>query len=209
MTTLSLLELNPKSWRCRTDMQNLQAMHRTIMSMFPRADSPQARREFGVLWRIEAAKSPTLLVQSADQPNLEFLPDGYATFDSKNIDRHLLSLRNGLFVRYRATVNPVRSSRAGGRNTQTPIPFKEHPQWWEARARKTGLILMDTPSIASQPTKHINRGNGNSRRIPIYSTRIDGIAEISDADVLRKAIEDGVGRAKAWGCGLLTVAHIR
>ena len=208
MTTLSILTLNPKSRQCRNDMRNAQSMHRRIMALFPHTPSKQARQELGVLWRIEPNETPTLLLQSVREPNFGSLPDGYSdSHDHKNIDNHLASLRNGQIVRYRAMLNPVRSSRAGGRNSQTPIRFSEHQRWWEDRSERIGLVSVDAPVLIGQPAKHLNR-NGVAPSVPIYSTRVDGIAEIADADNLRRAIESGVGRAKAWGCGLLTVARV-
>lgn len=208
MTTLSLLTLNAQSQKCRNDMRNLQAMHRRIMGLFPQTPSAQARKEFGVLWRVEPTESPTLLLQSSVEPDFSSLPDRYASFEHKNIDNHLASFRNGQIVRYRVMVNPVRSSRAGGRNDQTPIPFAEHSEWWESRSKRIGLSPLDTPVLIGQPAKRLRR-NDVDPSLPIYSTRVDGIAEVADADNLRSAIENGVGRAKAWGCGLLTVAKVR
>ena len=208
MTTLSMLTLNPKSQKCRNDMRNVQSMHRRIMGLFSDTPSAQARKEFGVLWRVEPTESSTLLLQSSLEPDFAFLPDGYASFEYKNIDAHLSSLQRGQIVRYRVMLNPVRSSRAGGRNSQTPIPFAEHSEWWKSRAEKIGLVSLDAPALISQPTKQLRR-DGSCPSLPIYSTRVDGIAEIADVDSLRRAIESGVGRAKAWGCGLLTVARVK
>jgi len=208
MTTLSILHLNPKSQKCRNDMHNAQSMHRRIMSLFPHTPSTQARQEFGALWRIEPTDAPTLLLQSLVDPDFGSLPDGYASHEHKNIDVHLGSLTDGQIVRYRLTINPVRSSRFGGRNTQTTIPFAEQPEWWKTRSTKAGLVLLDPPALLGQPVMYLRR-NGASSRLPICSTRIDGVAEIADADNLRNAIIGGVGRAKAWGCGLLTVARAR
>ena len=206
MTALSLIKLNPRSRRCRNDMRDPQAMHRTLMAMFPDAVAEQARQELGVLWRLEPAEEPTLLVQSKEMPDLSLLPDGYHSARTKNIDRHLSSVGTGRIVRYRATVNPVRSSRSGGKNTQTVVPFNDQPDWWRGRAERSGLSLLDSPVLVSQPANSLNR---SGHRVPIYMIRVDGVAEVGDADTLRSAIESGIGRAKAWGCGLLTIATAR
>ncbi|WP_419927242.1 type I-E CRISPR-associated protein Cas6/Cse3/CasE [Candidatus Poriferisocius sp.] len=207
MTTLSILEMNMRSRQCRVDSRNAYSMHRRVMSLFPKADSGQARSEFGVLWRIEPSESPTLLIQSRGQPDFTRLPGEYGRFRSKSIDRHLSSLERGHVVNYRAVVNPVRSSRAGGQNKQTAIPFCEQAEWWQAREQRIGLTPLDAPVLTGQPARNLYRDNGDRARVPIYSIRVDGIAEVVDADSLREAIEGGVGRAKAWGCGLLTVAR--
>ena len=208
MTTLSILTLNPKSRQCRNDMRNAQALHRRVMGLFPHTPSVQARHEFGVLWRIEPTETPTLLLQSLLTPDFGALPGGYASHEHKNIDSHLGALTDGQIVRYRVTLNPVKSSRLGGRNSQTTIPFAEQPRWWKTRSETIGLVLLDSPALIGQPAMDLRR-NGTGSRLPIYSTRVDGVAEIIDANNLRNAITSGVGRGKAWGCGLLTVAKSR
>jgi CRISPR system Cascade subunit CasE len=42
-----------------------------------------------------------------------------------------------------------------------------------------------------------------------YSTLrggFDGIAVIKDAELVRAAVQTGIGRGKAYGCGLLSIA---
>ena len=60
VTTLTRLRLNPTSRECRTDMRQVQSMHRRVTSMFPDvAAGPNSR----VLWRDETAGKPVLLVE--------------------------------------------------------------------------------------------------------------------------------------------------
>ena len=36
----------------------------------------------------------------------------------------------------------------------------------------------------------------------------EGILEISDEEVFKQTLVDGIGREKAYGCGLLTLARL-
>ena len=207
MTHLSLMRLNPQDRRCRKDMADPQDMHRSLMSMFPDApdgsDSP--RRHFGVLWRIEPASSPTVLVQSSQAPDFDRLPSGYASCQTKPVDDHLASLTTGLAIAYRVVLNPVKISRRSDTETRTVIPSGERAAWWARLASKTGLRLHDAPALTGLHDRHLRR---SGTRFPLYSVRVDGAAEIVDPDLLRAAVANGIGRAKAWGCGLLTVARL-
>ena len=207
MTYLSLLALNPTTRACRRDMADPQAMHKTIMSMFPQAPqgSDSARRHFGVLWRVEPADSPTLLVQSFEAPDFDKLPSNFAACRTKPIDAHLSSLMAGTVVAYRVVLNPVKNDRRSGSERRSIVASRDRPEWWSSRAQKVGLGLLDAPVLTGQRDRHVNR---DGTRFPIYSVRADGTAEIRDADLLRKATVGGIGRAKAWGCGLLTVARL-
>ena len=205
MTTLALLELNPRSRACRRDLHNPQAIHRTIMSMYPQSPSRSARGEFGVLWRIERGESPTLLVQSAVPPDPAELPDGYANASVRCLDAHLDALDAGGLVDYRAVLNPVRTSRRRNRPAaQQVVPFADRGEWWEAKAAKAGLETLDAPAITTEPARKVNRNHAGPA-FPLYAFRADGKARITDPEALRDAIRAGIGPAKAWGCGLLTV----
>ena len=59
--------------------------------------------------------------------------------------------------------------------------------------------------MTGQPDRNITRGGA---RFPIYTVRVDGTATIDDPALLTNTITSGIGRAKAWGCGLLTVARL-
>ena len=208
MTHLSLLRLNPRNRRCRKDMSDSQDMHRTLMSMFPLAPggSESPRRHFAVLWRIEPAPTPTVLVQSSQAPDFNNLPSGYASCQTKSIDDHLAALTDGLAIVYRVVLNPVKVSRRSQTDRRTVIPSSERAAWWASLAPKMGLNLHDNPVLIGLHDRHLKHAG---TRFPLYSVRVDGTAAIADPDLLRVAATEGVGRAKAWGCGLLTVARLR
>ncbi len=208
MTNLSLMRLNPGDRRCRKDMAAPHDMHRSLMSMFPQApdgsDSP--RQHFGVLWRIEPADSPTVLMQSSQAPDFHQLPSGYASCQTKLIDDHLASLEAGQALAYRVVLNPIRISRRSGTEKRTVVPSKERPAWWANLAPKAGLRLHEAPVLTGLHDRYLRRPGAG---FPLYSVRVDGTAEIADPELLRAAAAEGIGRAKAWGCGLLTVARLR
>ncbi len=55
------------------------------------------------------------------------------------------------------------------------------------------------------------RGRGGDGRVHIrqVQTRFDGIAVVQNPALLRERIRTGIGRGKAYGCGLLTLAPVR
>jgi len=55
------------------------------------------------------------------------------------------------------------------------------------------------------------RGRGGEGRVHIrqVQTRFDGIAVVQNPALLRERIRTGIGRGKAYGCGLLTLAPVR
>ena len=46
-------------------------------------------------------------------------------------------------------------------------------------------------------------------RVTINRTVYEGMARVTDPDALRRALVAGIGRSKAYGCGLMTLARVR
>ena len=51
------------------------------------------------------------------------------------------------------------------------------------------------------------RKGDNRRRVHIATARYRGTLEVTDPDKLRATLVDGIGRARGYGCGLLTLAR--
>lgn len=74
-------------------------------------------------------------------------------------------------------------------------------EWWKAKAEAAGLILR---TLISSSMPDI-RGVGEDA-VQHAATRCDGVAVIKDAELVRAAVRAGIGRGKAYGCGLLSLA---
>ncbi|MFI1700600.1 type I-E CRISPR-associated protein Cas6/Cse3/CasE [Streptomyces bobili] len=56
-----------------------------------------------------------------------------------------------------------------------------------------------------------SRSEGSSRRgkqVTLVTVTFDGRLEVTDPDALRRTLSHGIGRAKAYGCGLITLAPL-
>ena len=207
MTHLTFIELNPRHRTARRDMRNTHEMHRTLMGMFTfESGDDSARARDAVLWRIEPGETPTVLMQSGVPPDPTRLPIGYTSREprTKTTDPFLESLRDGEPIRYRVTVNPAVLNRSQGHNRLRVIPAAERTDWWQKRCPTLGIENIDTPVVIGERPRQVQR---NGCKFNLLVVRIDGLGRVADADRLRGAIRTGTGRAKAWGCGLLTVAR--
>ncbi|WP_419944713.1 type I-E CRISPR-associated protein Cas6/Cse3/CasE [Candidatus Poriferisodalis sp.] len=202
MTTLTLLKLNPSSKLARASFRDPQTVHKTLMRCFDSDLGSEPRKHVGLLWRIEPGDAPTILMQSEAEPWFDDLPDDYADIQERLIDKHLESLQDGMAVNYRVVLNPARNTRTGGINKRIVIPAQDRPKWVAGRIANAGLAALSAPTITGMADRHIRRGK---QRVPVYSVRVDGTAQVSDAESLRAAMRAGIGHARAWGCGLLTV----
>ncbi|MBA5224112.1 type I-E CRISPR-associated protein Cas6/Cse3/CasE [Streptomyces griseoaurantiacus] len=195
------------------------SLHRRVMSLFPDGIEDQVRVHFGILFRIEdTPRGSHLLLQSNQPPEPGRLPDGYGTLTTRSLDPLLNTLRPGLTLHYRCTASPVRKPGATTRALYDLPPVvalkgAAADEWWQRQADAAGLkplTLYSQPLDAVQDRQHRSSPNdkpsSKSHRIRHSRTQFDGTATVIDPDQLRTVLQSGIGRGKAYGCGLLTIA---
>ncbi|MFJ2841557.1 type I-E CRISPR-associated protein Cas6/Cse3/CasE [Streptomyces griseofuscus] len=196
------------------------SLHRRVMSLFPDGIPEQARAHFGVLFRVEdTPRGSHLLLQSNQPPDPARLPAQYATLTTRPLDALLDALEPGRTLHYRCTASPVRKPGATTRAhyklpAVVPLNGTAADEWWHRQADQAGL---KTLTLHSQPvdaardrqypadTTRADRAK-HSNRIHHHRVRFDGTATVTDPDLLRTAVLSGIGRGKAYGCGLLSIA---
>ncbi|WP_052849212.1 type I-E CRISPR-associated protein Cas6/Cse3/CasE [Streptomyces avicenniae] len=214
---LSRLTLNPRSRAVQADLGSSKAainLHRRVMSLFPETEGDDARAQFGVLFRVEdTPQGYAVLIQSAHEPDPARLPEGYGALRSRSLDPLLDALKPGRRIRYRCVANAVRRPGATTRELYqlkaiVPLSGRVADEWWQRQAIAAGL---DVESVLSHPVDTVRGPRGTSgeaakQHMRHHRTQFDGTAVVTDADQLRERIIAGVGRAKSYGCGLLTIA---
>lgn len=211
---------DPRHRQARHDIQGTGAainLHRRLMALFPDGIGPEARARLGVLFRTEDTPTGThILLQSAAEPDLTHLPDSYGTAVSRPLDPLLDALRPGLTVRYRCIASPVRKPGATTRDLYRlpaviPLQGAAADDWWLRQADTAGLkpLTAHSQSLDAVDGQRGTTGAAAKQRIRHARTRFDGSAAIIDPDLLRLRITEGIGRGKAYGCGLLSIAPAR
>lgn len=205
---------DPRSADARRDLASAVGMHRRLMGLFPHDAGPDSRARFGVLFRTEDTPAgPHILMQSTHQPDATQLPDSYGTSLSRPLDALLDALRPGLPLRYRCVASPVRKPGATTRAAYNlpavlPLHGAAADEWWTRQADTAGikpLTLHSQPLDAARGIRG-TRGSGKEQHVRHARIRFDGTAAIIDPDLLRTKITEGIGRGKAYGCGLLSIA---
>lgn len=196
----------------RLDLGDAAAMHRRLMSLFPDSLGPQPRVQAGLLFRIDRDQQSQaiILAQSTTAPDLGRLPDGYGRRDHRSLTPMLEALTEGLTIRFRLTANASKRAWKGDdRHTAgqvVPLGGADAEHWWRSRAEQHhGLGILELRTESQQPV----RGRRSGHMITHAATRFDGVAVIRDPHALRTAVLSGVGRGKAYGCGLLSLALAR
>jgi CRISPR system Cascade subunit CasE len=202
MTWLTKLSGDTRHQKVRRDIHDVHEAHRSVMALFPHVDEATARNELGVLYRVESqgAKS-VILVQSEVEPT--GTPDGYVLEGSYELDAKLASLHPGTKVRYCILANATKSIPVPkARGKVKALLGADAVEWWKRRSAQAGLVLLSEPTWTTHPLT----GKRQNGKIHVVATRFEGIAEITDVQQLTEVLTTGLGRAKAYGCGMLSIA---
>ncbi|MFE1781296.1 type I-E CRISPR-associated protein Cas6/Cse3/CasE [Streptomyces sp. NPDC059506] len=212
---LTLIQPDTRHRDARRDLTSAVGMHHRLMMLFPDGLGPAARQELGVLFRVEEPPAGTpggarVLLQSRTRPDLDRLPAAYGKAVTKDISPLPEQLAAGRGVRYRIDANAVRkpghtTRQATGAKAVVPLTGADAEAWWARQAEeRTGLKLT---SLHSTPLTAARGERGQDKRqVKHARTRFDGTAVITDPDLLRTRLLEGIGRGKAYGCGLLSLA---
>jgi len=182
---------------------------------------------------------PVLLVQSRLRPDWSRLPDGYMATaaetpnpDSKDLAGAWGHLRAGTTLSFRLRANPTRkidtkSGADGRRRNGRRVELRtegDQLNWLRRRADAGGFEIVSArsaPAVANvrivEEAKHSGSrvepassgGDGYRARLSFASVLFEGLLRITDPDKLRVTLEQGVGSAKAYGFGLLSIAPHR
>lgn len=214
---LSRLLLNPNSRQVQRETADPYNLHRTILKAFD-----TDRQAANVLHRIEingSSGQTVLLVQSDVKPNWQpllekayLLPeDPFTDLANPAIKEINLPLADGQRLRFRLRANPtikkVRRDKNGNRLNSNRVPLVHEAkqiEWLQKQAQANGFRILDIG--ISQPEQQTSRKKGNGRSITIYTVTFNGRLQITDAASFKTAVRTGIGPAKAFGCGLLSLA---
>lgn len=166
-----------------------------------------------ILWRIDVLNNSTyLLMLSSPRPDCAHLIQqlGYAgdSGETKQYDAFLANIQQGQRWRFRLRANPVKSaSRADGRGKRfAHVTQEQQKQWLLERAQKHGFALNeDEFDVTDTRWEEFAKRAGEKQRVVIRTAAFEGLLTISDAELFKKALMEGIGHAKAYGCGLLTI----
>jgi len=118
---------------------------------------------------------------------------------------------------FRLTANPTTSIAAehGSRGRVVPLVTRDQQVAWLAdRADRLGVDLGSSPSdrtwqlVEQRRLDFRRRPDGPGARVHLATATYVGVLTVMNPTLLRAALTDGVGRAKAYGCGLLTLAPL-
>jgi len=195
--------------------RNPYQIHRRLWRLFPgegketRSNGDQIR--YGFLFRIEECRPgrpARLLVQSRQAPQ-----------DTSGLD--LIGIREfharpsaGQRLAFLLTANPVKAILDTERDTKpdkrsekcrVPLIREDEQRTWLDR-KLTGAASAEAVSILLHGPIHFRKG---ARAGKLIAVTYEGVLKVEESNTLSRLLENGIGPAKAFGCGLLLVRRLR
>ena len=194
-----------KTQRWRVDDPEFR--HRAVMGLFPDFEDNQARSRNNILFRYEfiPGQAPYFLVQSDCDV---VAPDLEGVIETKQVEYP--SYENGTPIIFRLALNTVtrRTIETNGRKREVITPVALQPLDAETGLNPAEKHVAYKLSTALQGIEFLNH-NRQVLQVPKVSRALqidtfDCMGVVTDSQALEHIMHAGIGRAKAYGCGLLT-----
>ncbi len=196
-------------WR---QSKNSYHLHQALWKLYPGCGDEQRNFLYRVE-RLEKGIGTHILMQSTLRPRQS--EDNPVILDWREYNPVFSS---GQRLRFRLRANPVKTIKDSRKGTvekkgkiytktvRVPLIHEEQQQAWLER-KLQGVAQLETLITQTEPILYF-RKEKEKRSGKIQHVLFDGILSITAPDAFSALFQTGIGSAKAFGCGLLTVKRV-
>ncbi len=195
-------------------VRNPYEMHRRLWHLFPgeeretRSNGEEERQ--GFLFRVEeqgTGRPARLLVQSRLAP---VRAEGLSLLGSREF---LPAPSAGQRLAFVVTANPVKTITDAQREVKpdkqsekcrVPLIKEDEQRQWLAR-KLAGVATLESAEILPHAPLYFRKGKRGGK---LVTCTFEGVLRVEAPEQLASLLENGVGPAKAFGCGLLLVRRL-
>lgn len=165
------------------------------------------------LWRIDTLRGRTyLLLLSVSKPDLSGITEQFGNLDTaaetKEYTGLLERITEGSIWHFRLVANPVHSIKTekGRGKVVAHITEKYQLEWLDSQAEKKGFHLIPNTACVRESNWKIFKKRNSNQKVRLLEVTFEGILQVQNVDAFQDALLHGIGRGKAYGMGLLTIA---
>lgn len=203
----SVLHLDRKAVQA-LKINDAYALHKAVYSLFADVRSTAEKQQSnpsGFLYADQGGdyKSRKILLLSNRQPQ-EQINGLYGEVQSKAISPEFLQHNQ---YRFKVVVNPTRRDSA----SRKLIPVKGRPaiaDWFTARAEQSWGFKLQRPQLQIDSINVLQFKDKQQRAITLAQAQVQGVLVVTDQQQFIESFSQGIGRGRAFGCGLLQIVPI-
>jgi len=203
---LSRVELDMQRRDTMRAVRSPQIIHASVENCF--TELIKTRK----LWRIDSLRGKEyLLLLSREKPDFTNFISQFCAIETvgevKNYNVLLNKLQAGQVWRFRLRGNTVHSAKPTDNQTRgklyAHVTVSQRKEWLIKKSEACGFETdYDKFDVTRTDDIRFRRGQ---KYVSLGITEFEGVLKISDVEKFKDALTRGIGRAKAYGCGLLTV----
>jgi CRISPR system Cascade subunit CasE len=206
---LSLLRLNPHSRRAMTEASRPYELHRSLLRAFPKETTGGPVR---ILFRLDTDSETgnmSVLVQSDRRPVWAQFNNSGSPVSERKCKEYNPQFSSGQVLRFRLRANPTKRMNETGKR-QGILREEEQLEWLRNKGLKGGYELISATALNERFAKDKKTDSLKVKRdITLLSVKFDGVLRVTDPRAFRVTLESGIGSAKGFGFGLLSIAPIK
>ena len=198
------IELDLSSPRVRLSLMDRQKLHQLVTGLFG-----ASRKDAGLLYRYKTAGTKVLLYIYSSVPLDESRLSGDVRMTGeRDVSAWLAGMGNGQILRFDLLTMPFKKVFDGtNKNSRRRLlrDPEERLAWLQRKAEQNGFSVL---SVREDPAERIFGSHSAEKggRLYLDSWRYTGTLRITDEDLFRTAVQNGIGPDKAYGLGMLLLA---
>jgi CRISPR system Cascade subunit CasE len=203
----SVLHLDRRSVKALR-VTDAYSLHRVVYSLFTdiRDEAEkQASHASGILYADQGGdyNSRKILMLSNRQP-MPKVEGQYGEVQSNPIPLSFLSHEH---YRFKVIINPCRRDNASRK--LVPVRGKELvAQWFAERAPVSWGFDVSQQHLQVDKIDVLQFSDKARRQVTVAQAHIQGLLHVTDRERFIRSFEHGIGRARAFGCGLLQIVPL-
>jgi CRISPR system Cascade subunit CasE len=208
---LSQILLDPASHQVQSELSNRYELHRTLTAQFP-SNQP---KEINLLYRVEIPERQVyqpipLLVQTTIEPNWSGLSRSGLVAGLPQVKTFSPAFPNGANYYFRLLANPtMRKKQPDNKSKRVGLYSTEAQTEWFKRKAQQGGFTVDCLNLSDHGlVESIKKKNKQTHHIKHLAIQFDGLLCVTDPQLFQKTLLKGIGSAKAFGFGLLSLAKL-
>lgn len=181
------------------------SLHRVVYSLFDDIRSDQEKQSHipnGIAYADQGGdfQGRKVLMVSNRQP-AEQVAGQYGQVITKVISPDFLEHRH---YRFKVQVNPVRKDKASGQRVAV-IGRDQVAQWFAERAPKSWGFSVDPHTLQVDHIEVLQFTDKTQRPVTLGRATLQGQLTVTEPTVFAQSFKNGIGKGRAFGCGLLQI----